>query len=436
MKTIPLKSIIISSSRQRREFKPDELNELRESIEGSPAGLLHPIILRHSPEGHVLVAGERRLRAVRDIYDLGGHFRCDSQPVPLGEIPYTLLSNLTPLEAWEAELDENIARADLTWQERAEATAERMRLRKAQAEDRGEPPPTTTELARELHPDYHPEAAVKSVSKELVVSRFLDKPEVRECKSLNEAFKVLKKSEERERNKELGEKVGREYQKGQHRIVLGDLKDLTVDMISEQFEIILTDPPYGMGAHEFGDSGRGDPSHTYDDSYETWKETMEWFVTASVRLATADAHLYAFCDIDNFVEFRDMLGDAGWLVHRTPLIWHNPAGYRAPWPDKGPQRRYEMILFARKGDKKVNHMAGDVLTHRPEENVGHQAQKPVALLVELLKRSARPGDRVWDPFAGSGSTVVACHEMKLVCTASEKDPTHYGTMVKRVGEMK
>jgi site-specific DNA-methyltransferase (adenine-specific) len=73
-----------------------------------------------------------------------------------------------------------------------------------------------------------------------------------------------------------------------------------------------------------------------------------------------------------------------------------------------------------------------VLEFGKDKAVGHPAQKPVPLLVELLRRSARPGDRVLDLFAGSFATVEACHELKLGCTAVERDASAYGIGVKRV----
>jgi site-specific DNA-methyltransferase (adenine-specific) len=75
-----------------------------------------------------------------------------------------------------------------------------------------------------------------------------------------------------------------------------------------------------------------------------------------------------------------------------------------------------------------------VLEYRRDENVGHPAQKPVPLLVDLLRRSARPGDRVLDPFMGSGSTVLAANELKLACTGIELDEAAYGIAARRLKE--
>ena len=62
-------SIQIPLDRQRQEFDPMELLTLADSIESK--GLMHPVVLR---EGDVLVAGERRLRAIQTLHQEGKSF--------------------------------------------------------------------------------------------------------------------------------------------------------------------------------------------------------------------------------------------------------------------------------------------------------------------------------------------------------------------------
>jgi ParB family chromosome partitioning protein len=66
---IAYSEITISLNRQRKEFDPEALTDLANSI-GS-VGLLHPIVLRETPSGFVLVAGERRLRAMEALWIMG-----------------------------------------------------------------------------------------------------------------------------------------------------------------------------------------------------------------------------------------------------------------------------------------------------------------------------------------------------------------------------
>jgi DNA modification methylase len=192
-----------------------------------------------------------------------------------------------------------------------------------------------------------------------------------------------------------------------------------------------------MGADEFGDSGgKAEGAHRYKDDKETFLTIVGTFAAESFRIAKQQAHAYIFCDLDNFHELKRWMLDAGWEVHRTPLIWYKPSGNRTPWVNYGPQRQYELILYAVKGKKNCNSIAPDVLTHRSDTNLGHSAQKPVSLLVELLKRSVRAGDSIFDPFMGTGSTIAAGHELKCTVTGIELDSNSYGIAVQRVQSLK
>ena len=432
---VPINSIIVKSNRQRREFDLGPLEELKESMQRR-AGLQNAPVVRFESGETVLVSGERRLRAARDLHDLGLEFRYGGAPVPVGLMPVVPIGELSELEAEEAELDENLRRTDLTWQEKAMASARLMRLREKQADAAGKPGPTVADITREVRPDASTFVgeAHTATRNEILVARHLADPEVAKAKTIGDAVKILKKREEVTLNQMLAATVGASFGAHSHQLLNADCLEWLATTAPGQFDIILSDPPYGMGADEFGDSGQGPSAgaHFYKDDYETWKQLMGLLPALLFRAAKAEAHAYLFCDLDRFADLRQVMTFAGWKVHRTPLVWHNPDGFRAPWPEQGPQRQYELVLYAVKGDRKTTKLASDVLSYRRDASLGHPAQKPVALLRDLLSRSARPGDRVLDAFAGSGSTVAACHEMKLPCTGLELDAGAYGIAVKRL----
>ena len=54
--------------------------------------------------------------------------------------------------------------------------------------------------------------------------------------------------------------------------------------------------------------------------------------------------------------------------------------------------------------------------------------KPVKLFAYLVRNSSRPGDLVLDPFAGSGTTVIACEQLKRRAAVMELDP-HYASVI-------
>lgn len=433
MRFIAIDEIVVPD-RQRKLHNPTAHVELQNSIR--TVGLLHPIIVRASDEGVVLVAGERRLRAIKDITALGGIPRFEGKEIPLEQIPIVELGELDPLDAEAAELDENIRRLDLSFQERAAATAKLFNLRTALALRAGESPPSVADISEEIRGSR--EGVFQSnTRREILVARHLDDPEIARAATLDDAWKLLKKREESAKNVALAERVGAIYTADVHRLYNADCLSWLTDCPPEQFDVILTDPPYGMGADEFGDSGRMQMSaHSYDDSLESWKQLMGLWPAYAFRVAKPQAHAYVFCDLDNYPALKLLMEFAGWTIHRTPLIWHKPNGSRAPWPERGPQRKWEMILYAVKGDRNTLLLAGDVITCSNEQGMKHGAQKPVDLFRELLKRSARPGDSVLDSFCGTGTIFPAAQALKLYATGIEQDPATYGLAVQRLDKLK
>ena len=434
MKTIEIGLIHVAKNRQRRDFDAAKLHEFSDGIQ--KRGLLHPIILRETSEGYALVAGERRLRAITDLADLGGAIRHDGADVPLGHIPYTLLDDLDPLAAEEAEYEENVHRVDLSWQERATAVARLNALRTRQAAAGGLPAPTTAALALEVRGSAEG-VNHEATRRELIVARHLDNPEIQAARSVDDAFKILKKQEAGAKHRELGERVGRTFTAEVHSAHHADSLSWLAACPADQFDVILSDPPYGMGADEFGDSGgRAEGAHGYEDSRENATELLHVLVNQGFRITKPQAHMYLFCDIDVFHWLRAEAIEAGWWVFRTPLIWYKKTGARAPWPENGPQRKYETILYAVKGKRTTLRMAGDVLDFPPDANLGHAAQKPVALFEDLLRRSVLPGNSVLDPFCGTGPIFPAAHALKCRATGVELDQASYGIAVKRIEDLK
>ena len=469
MKTVLLASIGIPPNRQRREFDPNKLEELKASIELSPAKntqLLHPPVLRREGEQLILVAGETRLKAISDIFALGGSFLHSGKVFTAedGLVPYTDLGELSPLEAKEAELDENIRRKDLTWQEHAAAVKELHELRSAQKREvryqatrlddpaKGAviiaqtPPQSIADTAREVL-GRSDGAYQDTIRKELIVAKHLHNPAVAAAKTVQEAFKILKKEETRAEAAQLAVAMGKTAVEDTYQILNMDCIAYMSDPANHgKFDVILTDAPYGMGAQDFGDgAGRlAGTTHQYDDSYDSWEVLMKGdegsrvpgWCQLSYLVAKPKAHAYVFCDIDNFPLLKSWMTEAGWDVFRTPLIAYKLNSGRVPRPEHGPRRQYETILYAIKGDKTVNHIYPDVIPCQGDENMGHGAQKPVALFQNLLQRSVKPGDMVLDSFAGSGPLLEAAATSQVYSVLIEAVPTYYGLILKRAERLR
>ena len=432
---LPARQITTPPNRQRREFKPDELNDLADSIEKT--GLLHPIVVREEGDATFLVAGERRFRAMQDLHDLGREFTCAGYRVTPGEIPCTLLRDLSPLEAMEAEFEENIRRVDLTWQEKAMATAGLMKLRQAQSEAGQRPAPTIATISAEVRPSGEG-VNHETTRREIILAQHLDDPEVKSAKSVDEAFKTLRKRERAEKNAALAESVGQSFSNSLHAVYHGDsLEWLRAYSGSPTFDVILTDPPYGLNADKWSPSGVTDyqDSHTYEDSPEYALQCYTTLAVEGFRITSPQAHAWVFLDIDMFPAIRQVFRDAGWKVFRTPITYISHSSFRAPWGELGPQRKTQWLLFANKGDKPMQKMLPDYVEARADAQLNHPAQKPVGLLSGLLARSVTAGQRVLDPFAGTGGIFPAAHSLLCSATGIELDQTYYGICLTRIGEL-
>lgn len=436
---IPITKIRIPPNRQRREFNEGALRELADSLSKPSIGILHPPVLRKQGEEFFLVAGERRIRALQDNFDLGLANFYQGQALPINMVPYTDLGDLDQLAAEEAELEENVRRVDLTWQEKAMAMARLFDLRAKQSP---ELPRTkvVTNMAAELIANglgQTEDGTRQSVNNDLILASALDDPDVAKATSATQATKILKRKLVAQQNERIAAVVGKTFTSDVHDLRQGNSAELMKSLAAESVDVILTDPPYGMGADEFGDSGgMAVGAHGYADTAETLRGILTWLPGETFRVAKPNAHLYLFCDLDWYHILWEEFSAAGWKVFRTPMIWHKPAGFRAPWPDAGPQRKYETILYAVKGDRKVNMMRGDVLTYNSDENLGHAAQKPVSLYRDLLERSVVAGNTVLDAFAGTGPIISAAHELKCKTIAFELDAAHFGIMLSRKAALK
>ena len=475
-RTAHISRITITEDRQRQEFEPNAMQELFQSIEKN--GLFHAPIMREAEGKLILVGGERRLKTLMDMWDLNVPVRYNGQEIPREHVPYTTLGELSELDAEEAELDENMKRKDLTWQEQAAAVDRLMKLREkqyaakvdevkvkveqAQGPD-GPPvgrghidleafltqehilPPSVASLTRELNPestkgksDGELGGVRDATRKQLIVAQHLANPLVAKAKSTDEAFKILVKQEQADKNRALAATVGATFNAQMHKAHNINCLDWMAEPENHgTIDVILTDPPYGMGADTFGDGGGklANIEHHYDDSYESWLNLMDKWTQLSYLVAKPQAHAYVFCDIDRFYELRAMMRASGWYVFRTPLIVHKMNSGRVPLPDRGPRRQYEIILYAIKGEMPVTNIFPDVIPSQADENMSHGAQKPVMVYQNLLQRSVRPGMTVADFFSGSGTIFPACHTMKVKAIGFEMNPEYFGMGLRRLQDL-
>lgn len=420
---MPADMISVPGDRQRRLHSKDSHTELAASI--AESGLIQPIVIDLDSKNQVeLVAGERRLRAMRELIKAGQQIRlCDGQ-TQAGCVPVICLRDQPRSVRFRIELEENIRRLDITWQERIGAIK---RLADMVREER--PDATMLQIA---------EAAtgvaglnVSELKSKLTIADWMNLPQVAGAPTEQEAKKRLVQHLEDSVKAqmalgaltELGAAEGTQ-RASRHTLLHGDSRMLLATLPAK-FDIVLTDPPYGVGAdkqfRDVANRGRAAITHNYEDSANTMTDLFQWLPAALTAVTKPQAHLYLFCDIRFWPKWESLFIAAGWDVCNRPLIWNKgrgPAGSADIWP----MRCYEAVLYAVRGRRPTQgKLAGDVLTYEPVAQRKHAAQKPAALYADLLSRSALLGDHVLDPFCGSGTIFEVAEVAGIAATGIEKD---------------
>ncbi len=421
MHIVPVESIIVPENRQRKIVNAASLSLLADSI--ADKGLLHPIVCTYddtSDGEYTLVAGFRRFSAIKLLRTSSRIYSCDGQVVHPENIPVILVTDLSDIQLREAELEENILREDLTWQERTAAVAELHELRLAR-----DPKQTLLATATELSGKPRANTGeLSKVSRAVIIAQHLDDPEVAAARNENEAFSIVARKTERLFREKLAEQY--ERPKSPHRLILGNLCDEVAKLAPGSIDCIIADPPYGLDASSFGDAAK--LRHDYDDTDNYATNLYNSIIYDAAVVCKDEAHMFLFCDINRFTQLRDRIEVYDeWTVQRTPLVWCKGSGGHLLSGVYGFRRTYELILFATKGGKKLTQLANDVINIPAERDKEHAAEKPVGLYAYLLSLSCNPGDSVLDPCCGSGTIFVAAHERNCTATGIELDEKHHAT---------
>lgn len=431
MQIVPLSSIEVRK-RQRKEIPATHVKSLRESI--LHVGLLHPPVCWRDGETWVLSAGECRFRTIEALAAEKLEFHHGNNKIPVGYIPITELREGIELLAFEAELDENVRRLDLTWQDKAQAYADlhTMRLKSNPQQTLAD---TKAELVELNAPSLHTGAPMRSansnaseIREAITIAEHLGDEEVSKARNAREALSHILRKEEQRIQAALIKRV--HAQKAPETLTLyhDDMTTRLPLLESNSVDLVIADPPYGIKASQGGFSDRTVIHHHYEDTPEVARKLIQTILTECFRITKPRANIFIFCDIDNFQYLKTVAANMGWVPFRRPMIWQKSESEgMAPWGGAGPRITTEFIFFATKGERGMTVSPTDVLNvRRVSRNLRiHGAEKPVDLLKRLIEVCTLPGDTVLDPCCGSGSTLVACRELKRTGIGIEKDKDYH-----------
>lgn len=395
-------NVLITNIKIGERFRKEYggITELAESIKN--VGLLHPIVL---DSDNNLMAGGRRLVAMNELGWV--------------EVPVTRLADCDELTRREIELEENVQREDLTWQEKAKLTEEIDRLKREKygdgAKDRiaGHSLQDTADLL-----GVSKSKAGADIQLAEAMKMF---PELEECKTADEANRTLKKMVEKLAVQELLNRRKEEASSDEEKIgfaaadasfMIGDCIEGMKALGDEIENLILAevDPPYGIDLHDIRQI-------KVDKNYnEIPKEKYPHFlrdVAAEVfRVLAPDAWCVWWFGQEHQRLVYNTLTLAGFDVDQIPAVWIKQQG-QANQPEKWFARAWEGFFLCRKGSPTM-HKRGRINVFAfpgvPHQRRIHPTERPLELMEEIVTTLCHPGSgRVLVPFLGSGNTVRAAY---------------------------
>lgn len=428
MDFIPLVNIEVAADRNRKTFSEEDQRDLESSI--MERGLLHPIGVEKMVGGYDLRFGERRLRAMTVLHHRDIQFFHGSQIVPNGMIPCTVLSDLSPVERRRIELDENMRRVDLTWQERVEALNDIATLLK-EIDPNISQAGVYAKIADTTDQSIH--RVAKTVQQAEVIKTHMNVPAVASARNFQEAYKAASYHRERSFAAELSRRdIATAKAEGDERIEMrrGDLFKELPNMTPGLVDLLICDPPYGYDADTtFGQ--KVETKHLYRDDEEYAKEVYKLIIKEGFRVTKPLAHLVLFCKPTLFSWLAEQASMMAWTPFMRPIIWKKNPGY-APWGNRGFRYNYEMLFWAVKGQRGLNYLMEDIIEVPPLKEKTHGAEKPIDLMTKLIEAMTETNNYVLDPCMGTGASMIAARRLHRKGLGIELSEDYFSTAMARL----
>ena len=398
MMKIKIEDIKVESERLRKEFK--DLDKLKASIE--EYGLLQPLLVDREMR---LIAGERRLKAITEL--------------GWSEVEVTFTDEVEEWRKVAMELEENLQRSNLTWQEEVDAklyihTLYQKRFGESiqGKKDHGWSIDDTAELLGESH---------GSTSMDIQLAKAIkENPALSNKETKKQAMKALMMEKERNLLKALAEVDDllskNEGEEEEIKIICGDSREVLKGFGDETFSFCITDPPYGIELQDFQSRvGMRKPKEgvIFDDSIDVIDEVIKPTMTEVYRVLKPFSHCYIFFAMGRYTQIRKVLEEIGFWVCSTPLFWIKNSGFNLrPWITY--PVNYEPIFYCAKGYPPRylnNHQTKSTFEYPIPTNKKHPTEKSIEVIKWLMGNCSVEKEMGLDPFLGSGTFTSALKEM-------------------------
>ena len=213
-------------------------------------------------------------------------------------------------------------------------------------------------------------------------------------------------------------------------IIQGDCLEVLRGMDAGSVDAIVTDPPYEIG----GQVARGGGAARV--SLPSWDVADHSWLEHGSRAVVSGGSVVAFCDTKRVTDLWRAMEGAG-LSPRQVVAWVKHAV--PPNPRRGFQSALELAVWAINGRPAKDWNGGALTPNVWFGNIVttdrlHETQKPVDLMRWLVRLVTPPGGLVLDPFAGSGTTGIACHLEGRRFIGIEREAKHAETARSRIND--
>jgi site-specific DNA-methyltransferase (adenine-specific) len=228
--------------------------------------------------------------------------------------------------------------------------------------------------------------------------------------------------------------LGDLFEIGQHKLICGD--STQTDTFAKLFnddlaDMVVTDPPYNVAY-----KGKTKDALTIENDNMGDKDFYQFlydFYTALGSYSKAGGAWYVWHADSEGANFRQAMKDAGIMVKQC-LIWVKNSMVMGR---QDYQWKHEPCLYGWKEGASHNWYSDRKQTtildfNRPSRNAEHPTMKPIELFAYQIKNSSKIGDIVADAFGGSGTTMVACHQLNRKGYIVEYDPKYCQVIVDRM----
>jgi len=218
-----------------------------------------------------------------------------------------------------------------------------------------------------------------------------------------------------------------------NKVYQGDCLEVMKDIDDNSIDLIVTDPPYLIN---YKTNHRKNKEHEFCSVIQNDNNPLliSEYIKQCNRIMKDNSAMYMFCSCDKVDFFKQELEK--YFKIKNIIIW-----VKNNWTAgdlKGQfGKQYEMILLVNKGRKEINGKRySDVWNFKrvAGNKQTHQNEKPVNLIEQCISSHSTKNDLVFDGFAGSGTTGVACKNLNRNYILIEKEPKYIDIINKRLSE--